>query len=167
LLKHPTLDRLHELGLDGMAKAFEELAANPEGRALEHAEWLGLLVEREATLRQQKRFEARARTAKLRHAATVEDVDFRTPRGLDRTLFLRLASGDWIREHRHCLITGKTGTGKSWLACALGDKACRENLSVLYQRCSRLFCRPGTGARRRPLRPAHASTGSGGSAHSR
>jgi len=139
LLKHPTLDRLLELGLDGMAKAFEELAANPESRALEHAEWLGLLVEREATLRQQKRFEARARTAKLRHAATVEDVDFRTPRGLDRTLFLRLANCDWIREHRHCLITGKCGTGKSWLACALGDKACRDNLSVLYQRCPRLF----------------------------
>ena len=87
MLKHPTLDRLLELGLDGMAKAFEELAANPESRALEHAEWLGLLVEREATLRQQKRFEARARTAKLRHAATVGDVDFRTQRGLDRTLF--------------------------------------------------------------------------------
>ena len=81
----------------------------------------------------------RARTAKLRHAATLEDVDFRTPRGLDRTLFLRLSNCDWIREHRHCLITGKCGTGKSWLACALGDKACRENLSVLYQRCSRLF----------------------------
>ncbi len=139
MLKHPTLDLLLELGLDGMARAFEELAANPESRALEHAEWLGLLVEREATLRQQKRFEARARTAKLRHAATVEDVDFRTPRGLDRALFLRLASCDWIREHRHCLITGKCGTGKSWLACALGDKACRENLSVLYQRCPRLF----------------------------
>jgi DNA replication protein DnaC len=139
VLKHPTLDLLRELGLDGMAKAFEELQANPESRGLEHGEWLGLLAEREATLRQQKRFEARARTAKLRHAATVEDVDFRTPRGLDRTVFLRLANCDWIREHRHCLITGKTGTGKSWLACALGDKACRENLSVLYQRCTRLF----------------------------
>jgi DNA replication protein DnaC len=66
-------------------------------------------------------------------------VDFRTPRDLDRTLFLRLSNCDWIREHRHCLIAGKCGTGKSWLACALGDKACRENLSVLYQRCSRLF----------------------------
>jgi hypothetical protein len=65
LLKHPTLERLHELGLDGMAKAFQDLAANPESRALEHAEWLGLLVEQEATLRQQKRFEARARTARL------------------------------------------------------------------------------------------------------
>ena len=75
MLNHPTLDRLRELGLDGMAKGFRDLAANPESRALEHAEWLGLLVEQEVTLRQQKRFEARARTAKLRHAATIEDVD--------------------------------------------------------------------------------------------
>jgi DNA replication protein DnaC len=139
LLNHPTLDRLTELGLDGMAKGFRELAANPESRALEHAEWLGLLVEQEATLRQQRRFAARARTAKLRHAATIEDVDYRTPRGLDRTMFLRLTACDWIRDHRHCLITGPCGAGKSWLACALGDKACRENLSVLYQRSPRLF----------------------------
>jgi DNA replication protein DnaC len=139
LLNHPTLDRLRELGLDGMAKGFRDLAANPESRALEHAEWLGLLVDQEVTLRQQKRFEARTRTAKLRQAATAEDVDFRKPRGLDRTLFLHLASCDWIREHRHCLITGACGTGKSFIACALGDRACRENLSVLYQRSSRLF----------------------------
>jgi DNA replication protein DnaC len=139
LLNHPTLDRLRELGLDGMAKAFQDMMANPESRALDHPEWLGLLVEQEATLRQQRRFEARARNAKLRQAATVEDVDFRTARGLDRAMFLRLASCDWIREHRHCLISGPCGAGKSWLACALGDKACRENLSVLYQRSSRLF----------------------------
>ena len=69
----------------------------------------------------------------------VEDVDYRTPRGLDRTLFLKLAGCDWIREHRHCLLTGPAGVGKSWLACALGYKACRENLSVLYQRVPRLF----------------------------
>src|ERR1019366_1998223 len=105
----------------------------------DHAEWLGLLLEQEVTLRQQRRFEARTRTAKLRQTASMEDVNYKAARGLDRTLFLRLASGDWIREHRHCLITGKTGTGKSWLACALGDKACRDNLSVLYQRCPRLF----------------------------
>jgi DNA replication protein DnaC len=139
LLNHPTLDRLRELGLDGMAKAFQDMMANPESRALDHPEWLGLLVEQEATLRQQRRFEARARNAKLRQAATVEDVDFRTARGLDRAMFLRLASCDWIREHRHCLISGPCGAGKSWLACALGDRACRENLSVLYQRSSRLF----------------------------
>ena len=139
MLHHPTLDRLRDLGLEGMAKGFRDLAANPESNALDHADWLGLLVEQETTLRQQKRFEARARTAKLRHAASVEDVDFKAARGLDRTQFLRLTSCDWIREHRHCLITGPCGVGKSWLACALGDKACRDNLSVLYQRCSRLF----------------------------
>ena len=139
MLNHPTLDRLHELGLEGMAKGFRDLAANPESRALEHAEWLGLLVDQEATLRQQKRFAARTRTAKLRQTATVEDVDFRAQRGLDRALFLRLASCDWVREHRHCLITGPCGTGKSFIACAFGDRACRNNLSVLYQRSPRLF----------------------------
>jgi len=97
------------------------------------------ITEHEMTLRQQKRFEARARTAKLRHLASVEDIDYRTARGLDRTLFLTLANCDWIREHRHCLLTGTCGVGKSWLACALGYQACRENLSVLYQRVPRLF----------------------------
>jgi DNA replication protein DnaC len=81
----------------------------------------------------------RAKAAKLRHLAAVEDVDYRTPRGLDRAMFLKLASCDWIRERRHCLLTGPAGVGKSWLACALGYKACRENLSVFYQRVPRLF----------------------------
>ena len=164
MLQHPTLDRLHELGLDGMAKSLRDLAANPESRALDHVEWLGILLEHEMTLRQQKRFEARARTAKLRHLAAVEDVDYRTPRGLDRTLFLKLASCDWVREHRHCLLTGPCGVGKSWLACALGYKACRDNLSVLYQRVPAPVCGTGLGARRRPLRQAHAATGPGRSA---
>jgi DNA replication protein DnaC len=139
LLQHPTIDRLRELGLDGMAKNVRDLTANPESKALDHMEWLGILLEHEMTLRQQKRFEARARTAKLRHLASVEDIDYRAPRGLDRALFLKLAGCDWIREHRHCLLTGPCGVGKSWLACALGYKACRENLSVLYQRVPRLF----------------------------
>jgi len=139
LLNHPTLDLLHDLGLDGMAKGFRDLVGNPESAALGHAEWLGILLERENTLRQQKRFESRAKSAKLRHLAAVEDVDYRTPRGLDRTMFLKLAGCDWIRERRHCLLSGPTGVGKSWLAYALGYKACRENLSVLYQRAPRLF----------------------------
>lgn len=139
MLNHPTLDLLHELGLDGMAKGFREMMDNPESHALDHAEWLGILLERESTQRQQKRFESRAKNAKLRHLAAVEDVDYRTPRGLDRTVFLKLAGCDWIRERRHCLLTGPAGVGKSWLACALGYKACRENLSVLYHRVPRLF----------------------------
>jgi DNA replication protein DnaC len=139
LLNHPTLDLLADLGLHGIAKGFRDLGDNPETASLNHAEWLGLLLERESTLRQQKRFESRAKSAKLRHLAAVEDVDYRTPRGLDRTLFLKLAGCDWIRERRHCLLTGPAGVGKSWLACALGYKACRENLSVLYHRMPRLF----------------------------
>jgi len=139
LLTHPTLDLLSDLGLHGMAKGFCDLADNPEGAALGHAEWLGILLERESTLRQQKRFESRAKAAKLRHLAAVEDVDYRTPRGLDRAMFMKLTSCDWIRERRHCLLTGPSGVGKSWLACALGYKACRENLSVFYQRVPRLF----------------------------
>src|SRR6476646_3564922 len=139
MLAHPTLDRLDALGLHGMAKGYREIAANPDARALDHAEWLGLLLEHEVTLRRQKRFETRARAARLRHSASIEDVDYRSPRGLDRTLFLKLATCDWIRSRRNVLITGPCGVGKSWLACALGHKACREDLSVAYHRAPRLF----------------------------
>jgi len=139
MLSHPTLETLYELGLHGCAKGFKDLEANPEAASLSHAEWLAVLLEHEATLRRQKRFEARASRAKLRQQATVEDVNYRASRGLDRTLFLKLATCQWIRDHRHLVITGKTGVGKSWLACALGHKACREDLSVLYQRAPRMF----------------------------
>jgi len=137
MLDHPTLDLLYELGLHGMAHGFCELARNPEAGNLEHGEWLAILLEHEATLRRQKRFEAR--TARLRHPASVEDIDYHARRGLDRALFLKLAACDWIRQHRNLLVTGPTGIGKSWISCALGHKACRENLSVLYQRVPRLM----------------------------
>jgi DNA replication protein DnaC len=139
MLTHPTLDLLHELGLPGMAKAFKAMADNSEAQGLGHAEWLGLILDHELTARRQKRFETRTKTAKLRHAASIEDIDFRTPRGLDRALFLKLTSCDWIREHRNLIIVGPCGVGKSWLACALGDKACREDISVLYHRVPRLL----------------------------
>ena len=139
MLIHPTMTLLDELGLHGMARGFQELQAMPDSRALEHADWLALLLERESTMRRQKRFENRARAAALRHNASIEDVDFKAPRGLDRGLFLKLAGGDWIRQHRSLLITGPAGVGKSWLACALGHKACRDDRSVLYQRVPKLF----------------------------
>jgi DNA replication protein DnaC len=139
MLTHPTLDQLHELGLHGMAKGFKDLAAQPETANLTHAEWLALLLEHEATLRRQKRFESRARAAKLRQSASIEDVDYRAPRGLDRALFMKLADCDWVRAKHNLLVTGPTGVGKSWLACALGQKACRENLSTAYHRVPRLF----------------------------
>ena len=139
MLSHPTLDLLLGLGLHGMAKAFTDLEAQAEARSLAHAEWLALLLEREVTLRRQKRFEARARAARLRHDACPEDADFRAQRGLDRALFLKLAGCDFIRARHNLLITGPCGVGKSWLACALGHSACRADLSVAYHRLPRLF----------------------------
>jgi DNA replication protein DnaC len=139
MLTHPTAERLRGLGLAAMADAFIELQNTPEAADLSREDWLGLLADREATSRDNKRLARRLRDAKLRQAAVVEDTDFRTPRGLDRALFLKLAGCGWIREHAHVVIGGPTGVGKSWLACALGHKACREGYSVLYKRAPRLF----------------------------
>jgi DNA replication protein DnaC len=139
MLTHPTLDLLHKLGLHGVAKGFKEFERLPEATGLAHAEWLALLLEHEVTQRRQKRFETRARVAKLRQSASIEDVDYRAARGLDRALFLKLAGCDWIRSRHNLLITGPCGVGKSWLACALGQKACREDLSTAYHRVPRLF----------------------------
>src|SRR5881227_912723 len=122
-----------------MAKAFLDIEATGEAQSLSHAEWLGLLLDREASSRHDKRLAARLRHAKLRQEASVEDVDYKSPRGLDRALFLKLAEGQWIAEHGNLLICGPSGVGKSWLACALGNKACRDNRSVLYQRIPKLF----------------------------
>ncbi len=139
MLTHPTLDQLHQLGLAGMARAFEELRANPQGGELAPAEWLGLLLDREIAERHDRRLKARLRFAKLRHQASVEDIDWRSSRGLDRALFQTLIQGGWIEARENLILEGPTGVGKSWLACALGQKACRDNHSVLYQRAPRLF----------------------------
>jgi DNA replication protein DnaC len=139
LLKHPTLDQLHALGLQGMAKAFVEIAGGGEADGLGHHEWLALLLDREASWRRDKRLTARLRVAKLRQQACVEDIDYRSPRGLDRALFQKLVEGEWIDAHDNLALIGPTGVGKSWLASALGHKACRDNRSVLYQRAPRLF----------------------------
>src|SRR5262249_23902207 len=139
LLTHPTLDQLGQLGLTGMAQAFAELEASGEAADLSHADWLGLLLDRELTHRRDKRLAARLRYARLRQQAAVEDVDYRAPRGLDRALFQKLVKGDWIEGHDNLILCGPTGGGKSWLACALGHKACRDNRSVLYQRVPKLF----------------------------
>jgi DNA replication protein DnaC len=139
MLIHPTIERLRALGLSAMADAFIELQNVPDAAALTREDWLGLLVDREATSRENKRLARRLREARLRQSAVVEDVDFRAHRGLDRALFLKLATCQWIQDHHHLCVIGPTGIGKSWLACALGHKGCREGFSVLYKRASRLL----------------------------
>jgi DNA replication protein DnaC len=139
MLVHPTAERLRALGLAAMADALIELQGMPDATDLPREDWLGLLVDREATSRENRRLTRRLREARLRQTAVIEDTDFRAPRGLDRALFQKLADCSWIREHNHLIIGGPTGVGKSWLACALGHKACREGYSVLYRRAPRLF----------------------------
>lgn len=138
MLTHPTLDQLHALGLHGMAKAFADLAADADAASLAHGEWLALLLEREASLRHDKRLAARLRFARLRHQAAPEDIDWRNARGLDRAMFSMLLKGDWITKGEAVILTGPTGIGKSWLASALGVAACRANISVLYARAAKL-----------------------------
>jgi DNA replication protein DnaC len=140
MLTHPTLDQLRALKLDGMVQAFIQLEAQEETHNLSHAEWLALLLDCEAADRGTRRFHTRLRAARLRHSqATVEDVDYRTPRRLDKSLFQQLVTCRWIAEHRGLLITGPCGVGKSWLSCALAQKACRDGYTVHYARVPRLF----------------------------
>ena len=140
MLTHPTSERLTALGLTGMAKALDEQRhASITFDSLGFEERLGLLVDREASERDARRLVARLKVATLRQAACVEDLDLRTSRGIDRTVMAHLVDGAWIARHENLLITGPTGLGKSWIACALGHKACRDGRVVVYHRVPRLF----------------------------
>jgi len=139
MLTHPTHDRLIALGLTGMAKALEDQRRQSDIAALAFEERIAMMIDREAVERENKRLTIRLKFACLRQSAVVEDVDMKAPRGLDKALFHKLAAGDWIDRHQNLIVIGPTGVGKSWLACALGHKACRDDRSVLYQRVPRLF----------------------------
>jgi DNA replication protein DnaC len=139
MLNHPTVDQLHQLRLFGMARALASQAQNAEITQLSFEERLGLLVDGEAAERQSRQNATRLKRAKLKQAATPEDVDYRHPRGLDRALFARLMTGRWVAEHQNILICGPTGVGKTFLACALANQVCRQGRSVLYVRLPRLL----------------------------
>jgi len=139
MLKHPTLDKLQTLKFTGMAAALADQMATPDIDELAFEERLGLLVDREITERENRRLTSRLRRAKLRHVAALEDIDYRNPRGLDKGLIQSLAACQWVKEHLNILITGPTGVGKTWLACALAHKACREGHTAQYTRLTRLL----------------------------
>jgi DNA replication protein DnaC len=139
MLAQPTLEKLTHLRLEGMLQAYKDQLGISECQGMSFEERLGLLVDRELTNRDDKRLVNRLRMAKLRMNACVEDLDFGQPRGLDKGVVMNLAGCKWIGTHDNCLIVGPTGAGKSYLACALGHKACREGYRVLYLRFPRLL----------------------------
>lgn len=139
MLRHPTVSRLQTLRLPGMAQALEEQITQPDIDQLGFEERLGLLVDREVTHRENRVLQGRLSRARLRQQACLEDVDTRTPRGLDRATLARLGTGTWLREHHNVLITGPAGVGKSYLACALAQQACRLGFSARYLRLPRLL----------------------------
>lgn len=137
MLDHPTIDKLVALRLGAMARGLTEQMRNPEIAALSFEERLGLLVDRQLSERENRSMARRLANARLRQQACIEDLDFRAVRGLDRGLLATLADGGWLRDGHNVLITGPTGVGKTYLACALAQKACRDGVNTLYVRMPR------------------------------
>ena len=140
MLNEPTMEKLHALRLGALAAAWVEQQRNPQASSLGFDERLGLLVDAEWLDRQNKRLARALREAKLRlTSACVEDVDYPARRELDRAVVRQLATCAWIEQHHNVIITGSTGVGKTYVACALAQQACRKGYRALYRRTSRLF----------------------------
>lgn len=140
MFANQAIEKLEALGLHAMAAGLsEQLSAPGTYDEIPFADRLGLLVDKEADARDSRRLAARLKAAKLRYPAAIEDIDFRSPRGLDRSVILALAQGAWVREHHNVLVTGPTGCGKSFLACALANSAIRQGHTALYLRTPRLL----------------------------
>ena len=139
MLNQQTADQLRALKLTGMPEAREQQREQPQTRDLSFDERLALLVEREVLHRESRRLARLLKAARLRVNACVEDIDYRHPRGLEKARMAALASCDWIRQSLNLCITGPTGCGKTWLACAPGNQTCRQGLSVRYLRLPTLF----------------------------
>jgi DNA replication protein DnaC len=138
MLIHPTVEKLRDLQLAGMADGLVDQLRTPDVADLSFEDRLGLLVDREETARANRRLKTRLTQARLRLPACMEDIDYRSRRGLGKSLMLSLASCQWIGEHLNVVITGPTGVGKTYLGCALAQQACRHGLRVMYQRLPRL-----------------------------
>lgn len=139
MLTNPTLDKLQRLRLTGMYDAYREQLQSSRYDELGFDERFALLLDRQEAEQDNRRLQARLKKAKLRQSACVEDIDYRKSRGLSKSLVHALAECDWLRSHENCIVTGPTGAGKSYLACAFGNQACRRGYSVRYYRAPRLF----------------------------
>ena len=139
MLNQQTIEKLHALKLIGMAEAFQDQLSQPDICRLSYEERFGLIVDRQWTWKEDCRMQRYLKQAKLKLNACVEDIDYKTPRGIDQSVMMRLISCDWIRQHQNIIITGPTGAGKTFLACALANKACREGYRTFYIRSPKLY----------------------------
>src|SRR5512139_3060519 len=139
MLNNQTMEKLIALRLEGMAQALEEQRRQADICQLDFEERLALLVERQWLWRENRALCARLHHAQLKVAASLEDIDYRHPRGLKRAQIEQLRASQWIAQHRSCLITGPTGSGKTYLACALAHQACRDGHRVCYYYAPKLF----------------------------
>jgi DNA replication protein DnaC len=139
MLNQATLDKMNTMKLAGMVEAFRHQQRSSDFTKLSFEERLGFLVDAEWGAREERKLTRRLRVARLRYPAAIEDIDYQTPRGLDRQLVLALGTCQWIREHQALLLTGSTGVGKSFLACAFVHRACRAGFSARYVRLPRLL----------------------------
>jgi DNA replication protein DnaC len=139
MLNQQTLQSLRALRLPGMADAFAQQLEQPQTQQLSFEERLALMVDRERTHRENRRLRRLLHSARLKQQASVEDIDYQANRGLVRSQVAALITCEWVRSHQNLYLTGPAGTGKSWIACAFGQAACRQGLSVRYERMGRLL----------------------------
>jgi len=139
MLTEPTLDKLYDMKLNGMAQAFKDQIYHPAVNELSFDERFSLLVDQQWTWQEERKMKRLLQNARLKINACIEDIDFKAPRGIDKSVILRLANCDWVRNAQNIIITGPTGVGKTYLACAFANKACRMGFSAIYIRLSRLF----------------------------
>jgi DNA replication protein DnaC len=139
MLNQPTLEKLQAMKLHGMADAFRAQLETTDSHALTFEERFALLVDQQWLWKENRALARRLRSARLKEKGVIEDIDYQHPRGLDRKLIRTLATGEWVRQHQHILLLGPTGIGKTWLACALAQKACRDGFTILHKRAAELF----------------------------
>lgn len=138
MLRQQTLEKMRAMRLDAMARDFERQVSSPEHAELAFEERVGMLVDMEWTDREQRKVSRRLQTAKLRYPASIEDIDYKARRGLDRQVVLALGTCGWVRDHHNLIVVGPTGVGKSYLSCAFAERACRSGFTACYVRAPRL-----------------------------